>query len=114
MSLSEDIERFTALTGEDGMHTSVGRIGAYLDGYDKGQADAHNWISVSERLPTDEDYKPFAGYGEVVFELLRNGEVTFGWYYESTENWSNYDDRCADVIAWMRIPESKGFSERRE
>ena len=104
MSLSEDVSRYTELSGNDGLHTPIGIVGAYLDGYEKGKVDAQNWISVLKRLPKDEDYKPFAGYEGVVFELLRNGEISFGWYYESTENWANMDNEYADVVAWMPPP----------
>ena len=35
MSLRDEVERFSRLSGEDGEHTSIGRIGSFLDGYDK-------------------------------------------------------------------------------
>ena len=33
MTLSYEVDRFSKLSGEDGKHTSIGRIGAFLDGY---------------------------------------------------------------------------------
>ena len=33
MALLYEVERFTKLSGEDGKHTSIERIGAFLDGY---------------------------------------------------------------------------------
>ena len=37
--LRDDIARFTELSGEDGEHTSIQRIGAFLDGYDSAISD---------------------------------------------------------------------------
>ena len=52
MSLREDVQLFTELSGEDGLHTSIARIGGYLDGYERGKADL-KWIPVSEWLPEE-------------------------------------------------------------
>ena len=73
-----------------------------------------HWIPCSERLPEDNDYKPFSYYedGAVLF-CTKNGKVGFGWYYESTKEWANEDD-CTpgEVIAWMPLPEPyKGDKE---
>lgn len=65
------------------------------------------WIPCSERLPKDDDYKPFSYYedGAVLF-CTKNGNVGFGWYYESTNEWANEDDHTpGEVIAWMPLPE---------
>ncbi len=34
--LWEEMEKYTELTGEDATHVPIIKIGAYLDGYDKG------------------------------------------------------------------------------
>lgn len=34
--LRDEVERYTKLTGEDGWHVPIMKVGAYLDGYDKG------------------------------------------------------------------------------
>jgi hypothetical protein len=34
--LREEIEQYTNLTGEDGWHVPIMKVGAYLDGYNKG------------------------------------------------------------------------------
>ena len=34
--LREEIEQYTKLTGEDGWHVPIVKVGAYLDGYNKG------------------------------------------------------------------------------
>ena len=34
--LREEADKYTQLTGEDGWHTPIIKVGAYLDGYDKG------------------------------------------------------------------------------
>ena len=50
MGLHEEMRLFTELSGEDGVHTSIARIGGYLDGYERGKADS-KWIPCSERMP---------------------------------------------------------------
>ena len=65
------------------------------------------WIPCSERLPEDDDYKPFSFYedGAVLYSTA-SGNVGFGWYYESTKEWANEDDNYpGEVIAWMPPPE---------
>ena len=37
--LRDEIALYTELSGNDGEHTPIGIIGAYLDGYDKGRED---------------------------------------------------------------------------
>jgi hypothetical protein len=34
--LRDEVEQYTKLTGEDGWHVPIIRVGAYLDGYNKG------------------------------------------------------------------------------
>lgn len=34
--LRDDIEQYSKLTGEDGWHVPIIKVGAYLDGYNKG------------------------------------------------------------------------------
>lgn len=36
--LGEDIERYTKITGVDGWHVPILKVGAFLDGYNKGLA----------------------------------------------------------------------------
>ena len=35
--LRDEVAKYTELSGNDGEHTPIGIIGAYLDGYDKGR-----------------------------------------------------------------------------
>ena len=44
--LRDEVEEFSRLSGEDGWHTSISRVGAYLDGYNKAKQDAHVQIVV--------------------------------------------------------------------
>lgn len=49
MSLREAVELYSKLTGKDGTQESIVRIGAYLDGYEKGKEDAEpHWIPVTK------------------------------------------------------------------
>ena len=54
--LRDDIARYTELSGNDGEHTPIGIIGAFLDGYETGLKDIskREWIPASERLPEKE------------------------------------------------------------
>lgn len=40
--LRDEIVRYTELSGNDGEHTPIGIIGAYLDGYEKGLESREN------------------------------------------------------------------------
>jgi len=67
------------------------------------------WIPVSERLPKEEDYRPCYGFldGCVMWQT-DNGDIGFGWYYNSTKCWSDIYDhpiKTGEVIAWMPLPE---------
>ena len=71
------------------------------------------WISVTERLPKEDDYKPCYGYEDgAVWWLNDIGMMGLGWYYTSTENWAFYDEIThaegivGNVIAWRQLPES--------
>ena len=56
MSIREDVELYTKLSGEDGSQETIGTIGAYLRGYRQGKEDAEpHWIPVTEATPTEED-----------------------------------------------------------
>lgn len=43
--LNEEIHRYTELSGNNAEHESIQKIGAYLDGYDKGVADVRENIN---------------------------------------------------------------------
>ena len=61
------------------------------------------WISCSERLPSEKDY-----IGDVVIWCTDKSIVGVGWYYESTKSWATIDDTfppiLGEVIAWMPLP----------
>ena len=77
MSLREDVELYTKLSGEDGSQETIATIGAYLRGYDQGKEDAEpHWIPVTEDTLPEEgrivvvygekgtwDYGKYRGYG---------------------------------------------------
>ncbi len=107
--LKDDVILYSKLTGNDGLHTPIGIIGAYLDGYERGKKDIEvlacgegelnvqsepPWIPVAERLPkksgvyTVTDYK-----GDVVrFVFITHSDSSREYWY-----------RCAK--AWMPLPE---------
>lgn len=65
------------------------------------------WVSVDNRLPTEDDYTPIYGnYDGAV--LWYNGlEIGMGWYYNSTDEWADLDDHkpFPEVTHWRRLPE---------
>ena len=44
--LRDEMELYTKLTGEDATHIPIIKIGAYLDGYDKGVHSGFNLVDV--------------------------------------------------------------------
>ncbi len=76
------------------------------------QPKTGHWISVSERLPEIDDYRPCTDHewndGAVLY-CTDKGIMGLGWYYYSTKCWANLDDRWIEqdgqVIAWMPLPE---------
>lgn len=82
-----------------------------IDALKKQEED--KWVSVTERLPKEDDYKPCYGYDDgAVWWLNDIGMMGLGWYYTSTENWAFYDEIThvegivGNVIAWRPLPES--------
>ena len=78
------------------------------------------WIPCSERLPTEEDYRPCYGLPDgCVMWQTDNGDIGFRWYYDSTKCWSDIYDppiKTGKVVAWMPLPksykaESKGVKQ---
>jgi len=81
-----------------------------IDALKKQEED--RWVSVTERLPKEDDYKPCYGYDDgAVWWLNDIGMMGLGWYYTSTENWAFYDEIThvegivGNVIAWRPLPE---------
>lgn len=66
------------------------------------------WIPVNERLPEEEDYRPCYGFEDgCVMWQTDNGDIGFGWYYNSTKCWSDINDnsiKTGKVIAWQPLP----------
>ena len=56
--LRDDIAKYTELSGNDGEHTAIGIIGAYLDGYDKGKEERPwgKWVISEIRCPNCLEY----------------------------------------------------------
>ncbi|MCQ2319252.1 MAG: DUF551 domain-containing protein [Bacteroidales bacterium] len=88
-------------------------------GYKQAERDLKRtqdrWIPVSERLPDDEDYHDCYGFPDgVVIWQTDNGDIGFGWYYDSTKCWSDTDDypiKSGKVIAWKPLPKPYGLQE---
>lgn len=104
MSLRDEITLYTELSGNDGNHTPIGIIGAYLDGYEKGKENAQpeqRWFPVSD--PPDTDRNVFIARGE-----QGNMTVCIGHYSNEYKQW--YEDRnwfgmlLYDGLYWCEIP----------
>lgn len=52
--LREEVEQYTKLTGEDGWHVPIVKIGAYLDGYNKGVEVLDKIRAEIEQVVNDE------------------------------------------------------------
>lgn len=78
-------------------------------GYAKAKEDFERpqWIPCSERLPNDDDYKPYLNYTEAVWFCTSDGAIGIGWYYKSTNEWEAFGDIVLrdKVVAWMPLPE---------
>lgn len=63
--LREDIEQYTKLTGEDGTQVPIIKIGAYLDGYNKGLETLDKIIDMIDksRCIVNSEYDQGRNYG---------------------------------------------------
>ena len=105
MSLREDVELYTKLSGEDGSKETIGTIGAYLRGYSQGKEDAEpHWIPVTERLPA---------VGKSVLICDAYGDIYLGYRTGRGYYFPDFcDDKIKDVRAWAELPEPfKGVTE---
>ena len=64
---------------------------------------AHQWIPVSERLPSSDDWV-------IVTVLDESGDTPYrytdlGWYLDAANCWIRDAKQITDVIAWMPLPE---------
>ena len=109
MSLREEVELYSKLTGEDGFNEPIVRIGAFLDGYEKGKEDAEpHWIPVTEATPTEED-----DYW-CTFDAETGRFVDWcSWYQGRWTEWTNDTvSEVSNVIAWCKpIEPYKGVTE---
>ena len=109
MSIREDVELYTKLSGEDGSQETIATIGAYLRGYEQGKEDAEpHWIPVTEATPTEED-----DYW-CTFDAETGRFVDWcSWYRGRWMVWT--DDTVSEVsnvIAWCKpIEPYKGVTE---
>ena len=56
--LREDVDKYTRLTGEDWLYVPIGKIGAYLDGYNKG-------LEVLDKIRAEIEELHLIGYATV-------------------------------------------------
>lgn len=97
--LKDEVALYTELSGKDGSNTSIGVIGAYLDGYEKGKSERKKgeWIPCSERLPEESGQYYVSGGDKVwICEFLIISSFTGGWCNDALN---------PRVQAWMEKPE---------
>lgn len=63
--LWEEMKKYTELTGEDATHVPIMKIGAYLDGYEKGTE-----VLDKIRAEIDEEYDKVHPYDILIAEGL--------------------------------------------
>ena len=78
---------------------SQGKQVGYIRGFKEGAeyAISHQWISVEEALPENQDYV-LAGYKDSIF---------MAWYRKRNNMWHNIYGIEMNVDRWMPIPELK-------
>ena len=103
MILREEVQLFTKLSGEDGQHTSIARVGGYLDGYKRGKKD--KWITCSDRLP--EEGTEVLGTDD--HGCIRHVVKDKSSIYE----FATYEEMMhINIVAWCPLPEPwKGEEE---
>ena len=72
------------------------------------------WVSVKDRLPSEEDYKECKPFPDGAVLWYDGTSVGVGWYYESTNKWSDIDDHeVVGVTLWKPIfePPKEGDEE---
>lgn len=67
--LRDEVEQYTKLTGEDGWKVPIMKVGAYLDGYNKG-------LEVFDKIRAEIEqervgYPPSAGYYKAIIKCLQ-------------------------------------------
>ena len=110
MSIREDVELYTKLSGEDGSQETIATIGAYLRGYRQGKEDAEpHWIPCSERLPKEEcECLVTIVNGKKKYVLFCEYDPIMGFYPHGADDYIS----TALVAAWMKKPEPyKGVTE---
>lgn len=119
MSLREDVELYTKLSGEDGSQETIGTIGAYLRGYAKGKEDAEkSWIPVTERMPEEHEWLGTKRFGttksDEVYVTFENPKGERFCMHLSFQNGklSAFDQSTIDAfckgsrpVAWKPMPE---------
>ena len=88
--LNDEVALYTELSGKDGSNTSIGVIGAYLDGYEKGKSERKKgeWIN-----------KPDIYLDEQTWECSECGEPWIFIDGTPSENNANFCPNCgADMM----------------
>ena len=65
-----------------------------------------DWVSVEDRLPGDDDYRPCYGTPDGAVMWFNGSEVGLGWFYRSTDSWADiHDDLVLGVTHWRQLPQ---------
>lgn len=102
MSIREDVELYTKLSGEDGSHETIATIGAYLRGYRQGKEDAEpHWIPVEQELP-----EKSGEYLVTVKWVTGESDVDVYEYDARHKTWNDGESAGGErAVAWCNLPE---------
>ena len=67
--LREEMEKYTELTGEDATHVPIMKLGAYLDGYDKGLEVVNK---IKTEIEKQDEWLAQAGYNAYNVDIAFN------------------------------------------
>lgn len=108
--LRDEIAKYTELSGNDGWHTPIGIIGAYLDGYEKGLESRENkggWILFSKELPPKGEKVHISTFGIVTIgerTSEADEKLRLSILEPMNNMYKNVDPYSYQITRWQPLP----------